>query len=104
MGLGGSGSNGDHRLVEVDPFRERYVELREREGLTLSMVADRLGWTIPPSPAYPEVRPDTTRAARALGLKPYMSKRRTYIRSRVREGTARKLAEALDMDPYEAGF
>lgn len=86
--------------VPVDPFRERFEKLREKEELSLSEVAHRIGWTNRPSKLHPEGVPDTTRVARVLGIAPDHGGKH---RVRISYENAVRFCRALHIDPFEAG-
>lgn len=78
--------------VSLEPFQRAFHE----KNLTLAIVCRRLGWMW-------NGKPDTTRLARTLGFrKEYESS--LGLKKRVQYKTAVKLAEALEMDPWEAGI
>lgn len=83
--------------ISNDPFRERFLQLR-RQGLTASEVARRMGWYLSHRPA------DINRVNRVLGLKSRSDRGFNGSQKMVTEETARRLCEALDMDPREAGL
>lgn len=86
--------------VHVDPFRQRFEELREKEELSLSEVAYRVGWINRPSKKYPEGVPDTTRVARVLGILPDQSGK---LRIRISYENAARFCRALHIDPIDIG-
>lgn len=87
------------RQVPVAVFQRRFFELAKRDGLTLSTVAQRLGWQMA------DGRGDTSRVSRRLGLMPALcSHRKRMVVSRyVQYDTAVALCEALELEPHEVG-
>jgi hypothetical protein len=79
-------------LVPVAPLRERYGVLLAR-GESPSMIAERAGF-------MERGRPDTTRLQRRLGVRASSG----YVTRSVEYRVAVVLAEALLMDPHEAGI
>lgn len=82
-------------------FRDRFIERYNREELTLGELAGRLGRT----------RSETSYVQVLLGLRPYKADRRNgsgnsgwRYRQKLSYETAVKLAEALDIDPIDAGL
>jgi hypothetical protein len=97
-------------LVPVEPFRERYLELRQRNEITATSLCLRMGWIYRPGAGSCEkerrrpgtVKADTSRALVTLGLR-----RRSGCegaRQFVTYDDAIKLADALGLDPWEAGI
>lgn len=84
--------------VPNDPLRERFQALHDRDGLSLHELAKRVGWI-----RQYDRRPDSMRVARTLGLAPTRSRGRDQVRRQISYSTAVRFAEALDLDPYEAG-
>jgi hypothetical protein len=89
--------------VEVEPFRERFLQLTAN-GTTASDIAERLGWTLGGSATRPG-NPDVVRVKRAVGLMAYEPGhgRPRRFKERITYEMAVQLAEALHMDPHEAG-
>lgn len=88
-------------FVPVGPLQERFLRLRERGEITATEVATRCGWIRSDTGG-----PDSTRVKRALGLKEALARggeERRVAQTKVRYETAVLLAEALHMDPFEAG-
>ena len=79
--------------IDVTPLRKRFFELEER-GVTASDITRRLGYVW-------DGRLDVTRFKRHLGLKPWKTGGREGANRRVRYDTARRLCEALELDPHE---
>lgn len=89
-------------FVPVDPLKERFLLLCERGEISTSEVALRCNWIRSDTGA-----PDATRVRRALGLKECLARggeSRKRKQTKVRYETAVLLAEALNMDPHEAGI
>lgn len=87
--------------VPIEPLRERFERLAERGEITAHEVAFRCGWFRSDTGA-----PDSTRVRRALGLKECWQRGgadKKTVQRQVRYETAVVLAEALHMDPHEAG-
>jgi hypothetical protein len=87
--------------VPLAPLQERFLKLVERGEITTNEVALRCGWIRSDTNA-----PDSTRVRRALGLKECLTRggeTTKRVQTRVRYETAVLLAEALNMDPFEAG-
>jgi hypothetical protein len=84
----------------VEPFRLRYLEL----GLRPSVVAYRLGWLLGPGHKNASTA-DTTRLKRTLGLmaSPQSRGKPPCVRRKVTYEMAVQLADALEMEPHEAG-
>jgi hypothetical protein len=61
---------------------------------TASAIARRAGYVY-------RGKPDVTHVKRALGLKPDTE---GYVRTRIREATAKRLTEALNLDPVDVGL
>jgi hypothetical protein len=80
--------------VPVEPLREEYLR---RDDLTPGEIARRLGWWKRPGV------PNADRVRVQLGLRSYRSNGRRLTRQRVRYERAVELAEAMNMDPHEAG-
>ncbi len=78
--------------VSNEPLREAFL----RSGRTYGHVCREIGWVSQRQP-----HGDTTRLARALGIRPE-SGRRVY-RTHVRYETATIIARALDLDPVDVG-
>lgn len=88
--------------VPVDPLRDRFVKLLKSGEITANEVAIRCNWIRSDTNA-----PDTTRVRRALGLKESLARggeTRKRVQTQLRYETAVLLAEALHMDPHEAGI
>jgi hypothetical protein len=81
--------------VPVDPFRERFALLSERDGLTLNELAHRLGFT-----RKRGTEGDTARVGRMLGLTPDQGR----LREHVTHDNAVKLCDALHIDYFEVGL
>lgn len=86
--------------VPNEVFRERFLELGEREGLTAAQLGARLGWFNNRRADQGEYG-DTTRVLRALGLRPEAG---GEARRFVQYETAVVLARALDLDPVDVGI
>ena len=86
-------------LVPNEPLRERFIQLRDSEGLSLGTVAARCGW------CGPDGSPDYSRVRWALGLVdgPFPSQPGRRAQRHVRYETALALAAALDLDPVDVG-
>lgn len=81
------------------PLRERFERLHEQQGLTTTQVAVMAGWT------YKDGRGDGTYVARLLGLRGWEAGGGRYSApsEHMSYRAAVRLAEALGMDPHEAG-
>jgi len=94
----------------IDPFRDRYVYLRQTGQITAVHVAREMGWYRKPPPSSNWKQrtrvPDIGHVNRALGLRPSPKRggQGTAIRREVRYDTAIRLAEVLGMDPWELGL
>jgi hypothetical protein len=89
-------------FVPVDPLRDQFQKLINRGEITTNEVALRCNWI-----RSDTGQPDTTRVRRALGLKECLARggeTRKRKQTTVRYETAVLLAEALNMDPHEAGI
>jgi hypothetical protein len=87
--------------VPVGPLRDRFLKLINSGEVTTNEVALRCGWIRSDTGA-----PDSTRVRRALGLKKSLARggeTRRQAQTQVRYETAVLLAQALHMDPHEAG-
>ena len=87
--------------VPVQPLQSRFLELIGRGEISANEVALRCGWI-----RSDTGNPDSTRVRRALGLKKCLTRGgevEKKVQTRVRYETAVLLAEALHMDPHEAG-
>ena len=83
-----------HREVPVAPLREAFLA----SGLTQSDVARRLGWFRHDRPG----RPDVTRFARAIGLKPHLNGSHEWAyRQTTTYDRAVEIAAALGFDPVD---
>jgi len=87
--------------IPNDIFRERFIERYNRDELSLAELADRLG----------RERTETSYVQVLLGLRPYKAKRKEGVgqggwryRQHLEYETAVKLAEALNIDPMDAGI
>lgn len=81
-------------LYDNTPFRERFRELEEKEGLSLGEVAARCGWV---QVTEERERCDSSRVARQLGLSKDSGKYRTQIT----QENALLLCKALHIDPVD---
>jgi hypothetical protein len=88
--------------VPATPFRERFLHLQEREGLTLAELAARLEW-YEKRREQPVQRPDSTRVARVLGLSKDGQIKGTENKL-VEYDNAAKLCRALDLWPVDVGI
>lgn len=86
------------KKIENTLFRERYEKLAERDGLSLSDVADRVGWYSTNGKGV--IRPDTSRVSRMLGLAVDGGKYREYMSYE----NAVKLCDALHMEYTDIGI
>ena len=87
--------------VPIDPLQERFLKLLEKGEITATEVALRCNWMRSDTGG-----PDSTRVRRALGLKECLTRGgelEKKVQTKVRYETAVLLAEALHMDPFEAG-
>ena len=84
-------------MIPNKPFRERYLDLVEKEGLTLGEVAYRAGWV---SKRRGKEKPDSSRVARTLGIVEEDGRRRENLSYEI----AVLLARALHMDLTELGI
>jgi len=87
--------------VPNEPLREKFVALQKRGEITAGELATRLGWMRSDTGA-----PDSTRVRRALGLKECLvrgGESKKVLQESLRYETAVLFAEALHMDPHEAG-
>lgn len=96
--------------VPAEPFRERFIYLRDRNELTASQLCWHMGWVYRPSRSacsregrhHGHKKPNTSHAAHVLGLT-----RRTGCQQRstsIRYETALPLSKALGLDPFECGL
>lgn len=96
------------RLAQVEavpnaPLRERFLTLYEAGALTLSSLCERAG-IMRVQRDRDRRTPDTSYALRALGLIPQGGGRGgARLRTHVPYELAVRLADALGMDPHEAG-
>lgn len=92
-------------MPRIDNTRLR--EAFEASGLSLSLVAIRCGWVHPCTRAdrqhrgYEYDQPATQQVKRALGLLP---DGKGNLQRSVNEATAKKLANALELDPVDLDF
>jgi hypothetical protein len=89
-------------LLEVpnEPLRERFLELQKLGRVTAVSVAAALDWYGTKNVGGQVKRvPDSTRVLKRLGLTPQDGKYATTVRYE----TAVAIAQALGMEPYEAG-
>lgn len=96
-------------MVAVDPFRERFVAMRDRGEITARGLARELGWLRKPSGSTRvrtqlEMVPDGQRVLRTLGLTTQPSRGRNLYRKRINLDTAEQLCKALGLDPQEVGM
>lgn len=94
-----------HSMTEVDvtPFRERYLMLHAREGLTAHTAAERLGWLYGNGSNGTPAKGDGTRLLRRLGLAAENSSRGYYtVRRFINYEMAVELCDALQLDYTEA--
>jgi hypothetical protein len=91
-------------MVDVVPLREAFVA----SGLTGGEVAQRLGWTKPHWRYPTTARPvgDQSRVKRVLGLRQYNPGQGypSRYRERMTYDMAVRMAEALNVDPFEVGL
>lgn len=89
--------------VDVTPFRERYLILHAREGLTAHVAAERLGWMYGKGSNGTAPSGDGTRLLRRLGLAAENSSRGYYtVRRFINYEMAVELCDALQLDYTEA--
>jgi hypothetical protein len=91
---------GHPNAVPVGPLRDHFIKAYNRGEIAPHDVARQMGWIHAHSG-----RPDTSRALRALGLREKTARGgspKRYITVLEYE-TAVRLAEAIGMDPHEAG-
>jgi hypothetical protein len=79
----------------VEPLREAYLKLREREGLTLTEVARRMDWFC--KSGTKAGQPDGGRVSRTLGMRTEMGRSGRYecTRQRTNPDLALALCEAI---------
>lgn len=97
--------------VSVTPFREKFVRLRETRQMSTSQLCMHMGWVYRPSadvcrregrrPGY--VKPSINTALVTLGMGRH-HKQNHDLQATVTYDVALRLANALGMDPYEAGI
>jgi transcriptional regulator with XRE-family HTH domain len=101
----------DEGRVDNTPLRERFLYLRRAEDLTAAEVALRIGWTRSTKNGRPQAA-DDAKVANRLGLKPSVNYRTNKKGERVEYRYPLKsvdydeavlLAQAMHMDPHEAG-
>lgn len=80
--------------VPNEPLRERYARLAAQQEDIAEVVALRCGWL------RGQRHPDTQRVRRTLGLDADSAQR---VRKTVSYENAVRLADALGLDPFEAG-
>lgn len=94
--------------IPVDPFREAFEQRRDRDGLTLSRLADELGWYRKRTGQRKnagQMMADSQRVSRVLGITPFHDGRgHTSVRTALSYDLAVRLAEALDLDPRDVGI
>lgn len=85
--------------VPVEPFQRRY-RLLERQGVDAYVIAIRLDWF------DHNGRPDAHRVKRSLGLQGQQNgaNRKTTRRERLKFETAKRLADAMDLDYQACGL
>lgn len=83
----------DYRVPNA-PFRDRFLELANREMLDAAEVAHRAGWIT-------NEGPNTKRVERALGLRPNT---RGNVQDELPALNALDLMRALHLDPFECGL
>jgi hypothetical protein len=83
-----------HRRIDVAPLREAFLS----SGLSASELCVWLEWFKPNGTA------DTSRLMRALGLLPSMSRGENRFARSIGVDRAALIADALGLDPWEAGL
>lgn len=91
--------------MPVLPFRERFLYLSKRGEMNTADLCYSIGWVYRPTPERARaerrrpgcVKPDTSHARRVLGIGCHGKDYVTY-------DVALKLANALGLDPHEAGI
>lgn len=95
-----------HRACEIDvtPFRERFLILNARDGVTAHSLAERIGWTYGDKPKGRNGPPgDGTRLKRRLGLAAENSGSGYFnVRRHISYETAVVLCDALDISYTDA--
>ncbi len=86
------------KQIDNTIFREKFKQLEEKEGLSLSEVAARTGWSCVDRRSGRR-KPDSSRVARTLGLVAESGKHRDAITYE----NAVKLCKALHIDYCDAG-
>lgn len=81
-------------LFDNTPFRERFLELEAKEGLSLGEVAARCEWT---QMKGGKERCDSSRVARQLGL----AKDSGRYRDTITQENALVMCKALHIDPVD---
>lgn len=86
--------------IDVTPFRERFLILHARYGLTAHGTAERMGWLYGTPADGSSAKGDGTRLQRRLGLAAENSGNGYYnVRRHISYETAVALCDALDI-PY----
>lgn len=94
--------------VPLAPFQQRYLLLERRGEITMYELCVRMDWMRRPSAARSSTvpHPDTSRGQRVLGFRRDVRKANRCepaLRVVVSLETGMRLADALGMDPHEAG-
>lgn len=83
--------------IPVEVFRDRFLKLQARDGLTYGQLARRLDY-------FERGRPDINRARRDIGLGLCHYRGRGHFKQVVSYDMAVRLCRALDLDPFECGI
>lgn len=88
----------NHDYIDNTVLRERYQALAKKEGLTMNVVAERLGWVTKDKTGYQ--KPDSSRVARMLGVSIDNGK----YRQTVAYHNAVEICKALHLDYTDVGI
>jgi hypothetical protein len=94
--------NISHPLVDAGPIRERFLEEQEKYGDGyMAEICYRLGWVCSRNSEKLDYA-DTTRLLRRLGI--IEETKHHLFTTRLHEGVAKQIVEAMGLDPVDCGF